>query len=231
MKMFKHLGPSLIAITSSLVALPAAHATTSITVDLGVSAQNYTLVGQGTDNPYGTYINLQGACSSGTSTTSCLLSGAFTGTDAGFTGGTYDLITTYPNGEPLTSISVDPVNGPNQNYFNLNPPAPGTTMYLDLMENGGPSYDIPIFNSGAYTNGAELFFNGTAPTCGGTSLGGAPCSQINVGQVAGATYGGPVTGSVNFYEPESAVTPEPTSLLLFGTALLSLATFIGYKRS
>jgi len=227
MKMFCHIGPSLIAITSLLIALPAAHATPVITVDLGISSQDFTLVGQGTDDPYGTYVNLQGACSPGASTTSCLLSGDFTGTTAGFTDGTYELITTYPNGEPLTSISESPLGGPNQNYFNANPPAAGTTIYLDLSE-GGLTYDVPIFTNGAYD--AQLYFNGTTPTCGGTSLGNEPCSQIDVGQVAGATYGGPVTGSVNFAEPTTATTPEPTSLLLLGTALLSLAGLAGYKR-
>jgi len=229
MKMFGTIGPSLIAITSLLIALPAAHATPIITVDLGVSSQNFTLVGQGTDNPYGTYINLQGACTSGSTTTSCLLSGDFTGTTSGFTGGTYDLITTYPNGDPLTSISMDPLGGPNQNYFNANPPAAGTTMYLDLTENGGANYDIPIFTNGSYD--AQLYFNSINPTCGGTPLGSAPCNQIDVGQVYGATYSGPVTGSVNFAEPASTVTPEPNSFLLFGTALLSLGGFVGYKRS
>ena len=228
MKFFRALGSSAIAVVSLAIALPAAHANPVITVNLGVSAQDFTLVGQGTDNPFGTYINLQGACTSGASTTSCLLSGDFTGTTSGFTGGTYDLITTYPNGDPLTSISMDPLGGPNQNYFNANPPAAGTTMYLDLVENGGPSYDIPIFTNGAYD--AQFYFNGTNPTCGGTSLGAAPCSQINVGQVYGATYGGPITGSVNFVEPTS-VTPEPASLFLLGTALLSLGGIVGYKRS
>ncbi len=229
MKLFRHLGPSVLALSGLLAALPAARATTIVTVDLGVSAQDYTLIGQALDNPYGTYINLQGACTAGATTTSCLLSGAFTGTTPGFTDGTYDLITTYPNGEPLTSISVDPEGGANENYFNLNPPAAGTTMYLDLTEDGGANYDIPIFTDGAYD--AQLYFDGTNPTCGGTSLDGAPCTQINVGQVYGATYGGPVTGSVNFVEPPNAVTPEPNSLLLFGTALLSLGALVGYKRS
>jgi hypothetical protein len=228
MKFFRALASSFIVVAGLAIALPAAHANPVITVNLGVSAQDFTLVGQGTDNPYGTYINLQGACTSGASTTSCLLSGAFTGSTAGFTDGSYSLITTYPNGDPLTSISVDPLGGPYQNYFNLNPPAAGTTMYLDLTQNGGGTYDIPIFTNDAYD--AQLYFNGTNPTCGGTSLGEASCSQINVGQVYGATYGGPVTGSVNFVEPTS-VTPEPASLLLLGTGFLSLAGFVSYKRS
>jgi len=229
MKMFSNIGPRLIAITSFMIALPAAYATPVLTVDLGLSSQNFTLVGQGTDNPYGTYINYQGACSSGSSTTSCLLSGDFTGSDAGFTNGTYQLITTYPNGEPLTSISESPLGGPNQNYFNANPPAAGTTIYLDLTETGGLSYDVPIFTDGAYD--AQLYFTPVNPTCGGTSLGNAPCNQIDVGQVAGATYSGPITGSVNFHEPTAAVTPEPSSFILFGTALLGLVGFIGYKHS
>lgn len=228
MKKFRNLGPCILAIPSLMLAIPVAQAT-SITVNLGQSAQNYTLTGQGEVNSHGTYLNTQGACSVGASTTSCLLSGAYTGSTTGFTDGSYQFITTYTNGEPPQSVSEDPVGGPNQNYFNYSYLSPGTTMYLDLAQNGGPTYDIPLFTNGSFD--ANFSFTDVSYVCGGTSLGTNPCSQIDVGLVNGATLSGPVTMSATFdSSTASTVTPEPAPAILLGSGLLALGCCVVVRR-
>jgi MYXO-CTERM domain-containing protein len=217
------------AFVGLLLAAPAVQAE-SISVNLGQSAQDYLLTGQGTDNPYGTYLNTQGACSAGSSTTSCILSGAFTGTTAGYTGGTYQFITTYPGTGPseLASISTDPVGGANQDYFYFDSIPTGTTMYLDLFETSGPEYIIPIYTAGAFDGGFSVAY--VNPVCGGTSLGGNPCEQIYVGLVNGATYSGEVTGSASFDSSTVTATPEPASFSLLGLGVLGLGALVARRR-
>jgi hypothetical protein len=191
------MSTSVIVLAGLLFAAPAVQAT-SISVNLGQSAENYVLTGQGTDNPYGTYLNTQGSCVAGVSSTTCSLTGSYTGSTAGFTSGTYDFVTTYlgTGASPLASISEDPIGGANQDYFYFNYIPAGTTMYLQLDESGGPNYDIPIYAGGSFVGGFNVAY--VSPVCGGTSLGGNPCEQIYVGQYMGATYTGVVTGSATF---------------------------------
>jgi len=216
------ISTSVCVLAGLLFAAPAMQAT-SISVNLGQSAQDYVLTGRGTDNPYGTYLNTQGSCVAGASSTACSLTGSYTGSTAGFTSGTYDFVTTYLGigASPLESISEDPIGGANQDYFYFNSIPAGTTMYLQLDESGGPNYDIPIFAGGSFVGGFSVAFVSAA--CGGTSLGGNPCEQIYVGLVPGATISGEVTGSATF-DSSTVVTetpvPEPEWLTLGGLPLL-----------
>jgi hypothetical protein len=205
-----------------LLAAPIMQAA-SISVNLGQSAQNYVLTGQGTDNPYGTYLNTQGTCVAGASSTTCSLTGSYTGSTAGFTGGTYDFVTTYlgTGPSPLGSISENPIGGTYQDDFYFDSIPAGTTMYLQLDESGGPDYDIPIYAGNTFVGGFDVLY--VSPVCGGTSLGSDPCDQIYVGQFLGATYSGQVTGSATF-DSSTVVTanpiPEPEWLTLGGLPLL-----------
>ncbi len=224
---------SLLAFACLLLAVPAAQAS-SVTVNLGQSAQNYTLTGQGPlvsgGNTYGTYLNTQGSCSASGASTSCVLSGAFTGTTPGYTGGTYDFVTSYPGTGPseLASTSYSPVGGADQDYFSISSAPAGTTMYLDLFETGGPEYTIPIFVGGSFDNGYSVAF--VNAVCGGTSLGAYPCEQIYVGLVPGATLSGEVTGQSTFDTSSVTATPEPGTLGLLGSGLLGLAGMLMRRR-
>jgi hypothetical protein len=217
------ISTSVCVLASLLLAAPAMRAT-SISVNLGQSAQDYVMIGQGTDNPYGTYLNTQGSCVAGVSSTTCSLTGAYTGSTAGYTSGTYDFVTTYlgTGPSPLGAISEDPIGGANQDYFYFNNIPTGTTMYLQLDESGGPDYNIPIYAGGSFVGGFSVLYVPT-PVCGGTSLGGDPCDQIYAGQFLGATYTGEVTGSATF-DSSTVVTgnpvPEPEWLTLGGLPLL-----------
>jgi len=216
------ISTSVCVLASLLLAAPAMRAT-SISVNLGQSAQDYVLTGQGTDNPYGTYLNTQGSCVAGVSSTTCSLTGSYTGSTAGFTGGTYDFVTTYlgTGPSPLGSISEDPIGGANENYFYFDNIPAGTTMYLELDESGGPDYDIPIYAGGTFVGGFDVAY--VSAVCGGTSLGSDPCEQIYVGQFLGATLSGEVTGGATF-DSSTVVTstpvPEPEWLTLGGLPLL-----------
>ncbi len=220
---------AVFATVGLLFAVPAVQATT-ITVNVGESAQDYVLTGTDTDPNYGTYLNTQGACTAGASTTSCILSGTFTGTTPGYTGGTYEFITTYDGTGPseLASISENQLGGAYDDYFTFDSIPTGTTMYLDLFETGGPEYMIPIYADGSFVGGFSVAY--VNPVCGGTSLGANPCEQIYVGLVNGATYSGQVTGSADFDSSTVTATPEPASFGLLGLGLLALTGLLAGRR-
>ena len=219
MKILTHLGTGTALLAALALSTPLARAT-PVQVNLGNSAQNYTLVGTGAVNGNATYDNYQGACTAGASFTTCVLSGDYTGTYAGYTSGTYSLVTTFANGSPLESTSYSP---PNENYFELTSLGSDTSVYLDLTETGGMVYDIPIIVDSTQIPTSNYNLDDVSETCGGTSLNGAPCTQYNVGLVDGATYYGPVYGNSVF--DSTSIAPEPSPLILLGTAMLALAGY------
>jgi hypothetical protein len=93
----------ILALSGLLFAVPAMNAAT-ITINTGATAQNFVLTGLGPVSPggNGTYSIAQGACAASAGSTTCSMTGSYTGSAAGFLSGTFDFITTYQGTDPLS---------------------------------------------------------------------------------------------------------------------------------
>lgn len=208
----------LAILTAAFLSTGVLHATT-IAVNLGVSNQNYTLVGTGGSNGFGTYLALQGDCAAGASITTCILTGSYTGTTPGFDSGAYTITTTYNNADGgLAATSTSPVASMDGgNYFNFNPFTSDVNMSLLLVQSGGAENTIPMVQNGTFDDDS-YFIGATAPVCSGLPQ-GVPCTQGNVGLNNGATISSPIVGGVLF-ETNAVSTrsliPEPEWLALGG---------------
>ena len=155
-------------------------------VTLGASAQNFTLTGIGPNAMgQGQSRMAWGDCAFDGTTTTCTLSGSYTGLG---NGGTYRFIVSYAgNGQfPLNAIT-----NPGSDMFFARATGP-FTFRVTLTENNGPTttfYSFANFNF-VYQNA----------TCTGSV---SSCGPSAVGQLAGATITGRITGTFN---------PAPTIL-------------------
>jgi hypothetical protein len=134
-----------------------------------------------------------GACTPAGGNTTCILSGAFTGTTPGLTTGSYSLATTYTGTGPTPLRGVQQAAGSDFYAFSFIPA--DTTMTLTLVSPGG-TVVVPIFAGGHFVTGATFGFVYSSDMCSGTPV--SSCSVGQVGLTAGAVITGLSTGSATF---------------------------------
>ena len=181
----------LITIPAFLLFLAAAAPHASAIVTLGTSTQNFGLTGIGGNSAgQGQSKMSWGACIYDGATTTCTLSGPFTGLGAG---GTYSFVVSYPGNGPFPLNAVSQT--PGSDFFFAQ--ATGNYNFvITLEETGGPTISFYSF-----ANFNFLFGNTFACT-------GVPSTACGVGQVGltpNATITGPITGS---FDPAPAISPS-----------------------
>jgi hypothetical protein len=195
----------------------------SVTVNLGQSAQSFTMAGTGPNSSgLGQYVITMGACSSSGGNTTCTISGSFTGSTPGFTDGTYSLVTTYVGTGSTPFQGVEQAAG--SNYFAFSSAPQTATMTLNLTTSTG-TVVAPMLVSSQFVTGASfsLLYTGSA-TCSGTAV--PSCSVAQVGVAAGSSITGPVTGTATFAESSrSYYFPH----LTFGGGYQSTLTYVNYS--
>lgn len=172
----------------------------SVTISLGATTQSLLLQGTGANGSgLGTYIVTMGACTPSGGSTTCTLSGNYTGTVAPFTSGTYSLVTVYPGTGSSPLLGVQQSAGSNLFQFSSIPA--GTTMNLNLTTTTG-NFVAPIFSGGQFASGATFgFVFDNSAVCAGTPV--SPCSVGTVGLANGSSITGPSTGSATFNAPST----------------------------
>jgi hypothetical protein len=199
----------------------------SITLDLGPSAQDYVLYGQGAIAPdQGSFTNQQGSESynSGTNTTTESLTGSITGSsDPGIASGTYDFVTTFlgiPIGSGGTEIqSYSSAPGSDYFYYGFIDPSVNMTLYLTGTPSG--SLAIPLYAGGVFDEGFSFSFVNSA--CTGVAI----CDQNTVGLTPGATES---SSAEIFVTLTSSTVPEPSCWALLLAAFAGLG-FVRWRAS
>ncbi len=152
----------------------------SAQINLGQSTQNLVLTGLG-PNSSGDGVSriTWGSCTYNGTTTTCTLSGPFTGLGPG---GTWVYTLTYPGNGPSP---LNAVTQPGSDLFSLAFSGSGSLTFVFNESNGA---------SVSYTQSGSLFYVPALTSCTGNVT---DCSVGAVGQTAGATISGPVTGTLN----------------------------------
>ena len=127
-----------------------------VTVDLGESAETFVEYGLGpnSDN-LGTYAFDQGTCAFDGTKTTCTLSGAFTGPAAGFTTGTYTLVTSYAGNDRTVALVGTAISGM-PNFFSYTSAAASTTITLNLHTESG-TFVQPVVAGASYDPAVTAF--------------------------------------------------------------------------
>jgi hypothetical protein len=186
---------SKLALLGGLLLTPFIAQASLVTLNLGQSAQNITLNGTGPNSSgLGTYVVTLGACTPGATSTTCIVSGAFTSGAPGLTSGTYSLATTYSGTGTSPLLAVQQSAG--SNFFSFSSIPADATITLTLVSSGG-TVVVPIIGQSNFVNGANLGFLYTlAAVCSGTPV--SPCAVGPVGLANGAVITGPTIGTAQF---------------------------------
>jgi hypothetical protein len=185
----------LAAILLGAAGAGATTTTTPVKVDLGIGAQGVGEVGVG-NNGLGDgqwFITFGSSSFNGTDTTDTL-SGSYTGTTPGFTGGTYSLQTTYVGNIPSPVEVV--ATTPGGDIFSLESIPSTATINLDLTQTGSSTVNVePILAKSDFLTGAgfDVFY-----TAGSYVTTVTPATDVEVGATPGATGSGLVTGNAEF---------------------------------
>ncbi len=195
----------------------------SITVNLGQSAQNFTMAGNGPNaSGLGQYVITLGLCIASGGNTTCTLSGSYTGATPGFTSGTYSLVTTYVGTGPTPFLGVEQTAG--SNYFGFSSAPQTAAITLNLTTPTGTAV-VPMVASSQFVSGAgfDVLYTSSA-ICSGTTV--SACNVAQVGLTAGSSITGPVTGSATFVESSrSYYFPHIT----FGGGYQATFTYVNYS--
>jgi hypothetical protein len=198
----------IVVVTGLLLTSGAAWAL-PVTVNLGKSAEPFVEYGLGpnSDN-LGTYAFDQGTCAFDGTKTTCTLSGAFTGAAAGFTTGTYTLVTSYAGNNRAAALAGAAISGM-PNFFSYTSAAASTSITLNLHTESG-TFVQPVLAGGSFDPAlTDLAFSFVPPyTCSGVAV--APCTPASVGLTNGAIVQAPVTTVVSF--DVSSTGPTPTAV-------------------
>jgi hypothetical protein len=194
----------------------------SVTVNLGLSAQNFTMAGSGPNMAgLGQYVITVGACSASEGNTTCTLSGNFTGATPGFTSGTYILSTTYVGTGTSPFLGVEQAAGSNSFTFSSFPAT--ATITLNLTTAAG-TVVVPIIAGGQFVAGASVGLVYSSSTCSGTPV--STCGVAQVGLTAGSNITGPVTGTATFVPPSQTYY---FSQLAFSGGYQTTLTYVNYS--
>jgi uncharacterized protein (TIGR03437 family) len=181
------------AIPAALLFMAIAPSQVSATVaTLGPSNQIFTLTGIGPNaSGLGQAKMSWGSCVYDGTTTTCTLSGTYTGFAGGGTGGgTYSFVVSYPGNGAFPLLAVFPT-GSDLFYAQA---LSNYTFSVTLTENNGPTVTFYSF--------ANFNFLFGSPTC--TVIVGA-CDAAPVGQTPNATITGPITGT---FDPTPTILPS-----------------------
>ena len=194
----------------------------SITVNLGQTAQNFTMAGSGPNGAgLGQYVITLGACTVAGGNTTCTLSGSFTGTTPGFTSGTYSVVTTYLGTGPTPFLGAEQAIG--SDFFVFTSVPQTATVTLNLTTSTG-TVIVPMVANSQFATGASFSLLYAAPICSGTAV--PNCTVSKVGLANGASITGPVTGSATFIESSHTYYfPHFT----FGGGYQTTLTYVNYS--